>query len=91
MVRFDQDPSQHRVLKHLYGSSGRHNNRNGRGQGRLSKIEFPKFNGDDVKGWVFRCKQFFKIDGVVDDYAKIELVSMHVYEKALVWHQRLTV
>ena len=60
----------------------------GRNIGRLSKIEFPKFNGEDVKGWMFRCNQFFKIDNIVDDSEKIELVSMHVYDKALVWHQQ---
>ena len=54
----------------------------------MSKIEFPKFNGEDVKGWMSRCKQFFKIDGIVDDSEKIELVSMHVYDKALIWHQQ---
>ncbi|GKB54834.1 hypothetical protein Tco_0905587 [Tanacetum coccineum] len=26
---------------------------------RMAKIEFAKFSGDDVKGWVFRCEQFF--------------------------------
>ncbi|GKC54136.1 hypothetical protein Tco_1076881 [Tanacetum coccineum] len=26
---------------------------------RLANIEFLKFSGDDVKGWVFRCDQFF--------------------------------
>ena len=37
---------------------------------------------------MFRCKQFFKIDGIVYDSEKLELVSMHVYDKALVWHQQ---
>nr|GEV41428.1 putative mitochondrial protein [Tanacetum cinerariifolium] len=55
--------------------------------GRIEKIEFPKFNGDDVKGWLFRCNQFFKIDDV-DDRDKVELVSIHVYDKALIWHQQ---
>ncbi|GJY27247.1 hypothetical protein Tco_0401973 [Tanacetum coccineum] len=30
--------------------------------GRLAKVEFPKFHRDDVRGWVFICKQFFLID-----------------------------
>ena len=37
---------------------------------------------------MFRCKQFFKIDGISDDSEKLELVSMHVYDRALVWHQQ---
>ncbi|GJS53570.1 putative mitochondrial protein [Tanacetum coccineum] len=34
--------------------------------GKLIKIEFPKFSGGDVKDWVYRCKQFFKVDGVAN-------------------------
>ncbi|GJX75550.1 ribonuclease H-like domain-containing protein [Tanacetum coccineum] len=45
--------------------------------GWIVKIKFPKFSGEDVKGWLSRCNQFFKIDDV-DDRNKVELVSMHV-------------
>ncbi|GKC53699.1 putative mitochondrial protein [Tanacetum coccineum] len=27
---------------------------------RVTKIIFPKFGGDDVKGWMYKCEQFFK-------------------------------
>nr|GEZ58188.1 reverse transcriptase [Tanacetum cinerariifolium] len=37
------------------------------GNGRMTKSEFPKFSGEDVKGWLFRCNQFFKIDGCLED------------------------
>ncbi|GKC01717.1 hypothetical protein Tco_0987853, partial [Tanacetum coccineum] len=50
------------------------------GYGRMTKIEFPKFSREDEKGWLFRCNQFFKIDGV-DDRDKVELASMHMYDK----------
>nr|GEU89025.1 gypsy/Ty3 retroelement polyprotein [Tanacetum cinerariifolium] len=53
----------------------------------MTKIDFAKFHGDDVKGLVYICKQFFKIDGVSKEM-KVELASMHVYDKALVWHQQ---
>ncbi|MFS8011818.1 hypothetical protein Hanom_Chr14g01313541 [Helianthus anomalus] len=26
---------------------------------RLTKVEFPKFNGDDVEGWLYKCEHFF--------------------------------
>ncbi|GKG43452.1 hypothetical protein Tco_0480136, partial [Tanacetum coccineum] len=29
---------------------------------RLVKVEFPKFYGEDVLGWIFKCDQFFLID-----------------------------
>lgn len=30
---------------------------------RLSRVEFPKFSEEDFKGWLYKCEQFFKIDG----------------------------
>jgi hypothetical protein len=72
-------------------SHGQNNNgRNGNGMaqyGRMSKIEFPRFNGDDVKSWLFRCKHFFKIDDVQENM-KVELAAMHLSDKALVWHEQ---
>nr|GEU79284.1 hypothetical protein [Tanacetum cinerariifolium] len=55
--------------------------------GKLIRIEFPKFSCDDVKDWVYRCKQFFKVDGVPDE-RKIQLASMHMFDVALVWYQQ---
>ena len=52
---------------------------------RLGKMEFPKFYGDDVKGWLYRVKQFFTIDNV-DEVEKVKIVSIHMYERALTWH-----
>nr|GFA94747.1 gypsy/Ty3 retroelement polyprotein [Tanacetum cinerariifolium] len=55
--------------------------------GKLIKIEFPKFSGDDVKDWVYKCKQFFQIDRVADG-TKVQLASMHMFDAALVWYQQ---
>nr|GEX48691.1 hypothetical protein [Tanacetum cinerariifolium] len=55
--------------------------------GKLIRIEFLKFSGDDVKDWVYRCKQFFKVNGVFDG-RKIQLAFMHVFDVALVWYQQ---
>ena len=52
---------------------------------RVAKIDFPKFNGDDVRGWLFRCEQLFLIDQV-HELEKVNLVSIHLYDKALLWH-----
>ncbi|GKB90318.1 hypothetical protein Tco_0962590 [Tanacetum coccineum] len=68
-------------------STNRGSHMNNTHYGRMTKIEFPRFNGDDVKGWMYRCKQFFKIDGIEEE-RKVELASMHMYDQALVWHQQ---
>ncbi|GKC84040.1 hypothetical protein Tco_1139757, partial [Tanacetum coccineum] len=41
------------------GSSGQYS--------RMTKLEFAKFSGEDVKGWLFRCQQFFKVNNVSDE------------------------
>nr|DAD25399.1 TPA_asm: hypothetical protein HUJ06_026863 [Nelumbo nucifera] len=29
---------------------------------RLTKVDFPKFNGENVKDWLYKCDQFFSLD-----------------------------
>nr|GEX34443.1 hypothetical protein [Tanacetum cinerariifolium] len=52
----------------------------------LTKFGFPRFNADDVDGWLLRVQQFFVLDNVRDEN-KLMLVSMHLYDKALSWDQ----
>ncbi|GJS81189.1 reverse transcriptase [Tanacetum coccineum] len=66
-------------------------NRGGGGSsqyGRLTKLEFHKFNGEDVQGWLYKIHQFFLLDGINDAAERIRLVSMHVFDKALNWHKQ---
>jgi hypothetical protein len=67
------------------GSNGNHN---GSQYGRLTKVEFPRFEVDDVQGWLYRVNKFFEMDHIDDDGQKIQLVSMHVFGKALNWHKQ---
>ncbi|GKA65823.1 hypothetical protein Tco_0765530 [Tanacetum coccineum] len=55
--------------------------------GRLAKVEFPKFHEEDVRGWVFRCDQFFHIDNTPNE-EKVKIVSVHLSDKALLWHRQ---
>nr|GEV26418.1 retrovirus-related Pol polyprotein from transposon 17.6 [Tanacetum cinerariifolium]GEX07176.1 retrovirus-related Pol polyprotein from transposon 17.6 [Tanacetum cinerariifolium] len=65
--------------------------RNGEGSSRqysqMTKLEFLKFTGEDVKGRLYRCHQFFKVDNV-DESEKVKLASIHLYDKALAWHKQ---
>ncbi|GJS57682.1 hypothetical protein Tco_0652466 [Tanacetum coccineum] len=38
---------------------------------RLAKIEFPKFFSEGVRGWVFRCEQFFNLDQATDEEKEV--------------------
>ncbi|GJU31340.1 hypothetical protein Tco_1174929 [Tanacetum coccineum] len=53
----------------------------------MTKVEFPKFLGDDVKGWIFRCEQFFSIDEIPENQ-KVTLISVHLFDTALLWHRQ---
>ncbi|GJY63672.1 retrotransposon-related protein [Tanacetum coccineum] len=48
---------------------------------RLGKMEFPKFHGEDVKGWMFRVKQFFAIDAFIKTHG--EAVTWAEYEEVV--------
>ncbi|XP_071738959.1 uncharacterized protein [Rutidosis leptorrhynchoides] len=54
---------------------------------RLTKLEFPKFDGTDVKEWLYHCNQFFVVDRIDED-DKIRIASIHLQKKALTWHQQ---
>nr|GEV56506.1 hypothetical protein [Tanacetum cinerariifolium] len=86
-----EGPNQRRENK---GQMGQHEGQNGNNGGnnrgaynRLTKIEFPKFEGDDVLSWLYRVNKFYEMDHIDDDAQKIRLVSMHMFRKALNWHK----
>ena len=53
---------------------------------RYTKIEFPKFDGEDLEGWLFRCERFFQVDNTPAD-SQVKLAAIHMEGKALQWHQ----
>lgn len=53
---------------------------------RFGRMDFPKFHGEDVVGWLDRCEHFFKVDNVPEEQ-KIDIVTIHVDGDALLWHQ----
>ena len=53
---------------------------------RLSRIDFPKFNGEDFRGWLYKCEQFFEVDETPSS-VKVKIAAMNLEGKALQWHQ----
>ncbi|XP_028807352.1 uncharacterized protein LOC114762069 [Neltuma alba] len=53
---------------------------------KQSRVEFPKFDGSDFRGWAYRARQFFEVDGTPADQ-RIRLLSIHLEGHALQWHQ----
>jgi len=55
------------------------------GYTRLSRIEFPRFNGDNVKEWLYQCETYFLMDETPPE-VKTKLAIVHFEGKALKWH-----
>nr|GEX54196.1 hypothetical protein [Tanacetum cinerariifolium] len=70
------------LMTHIPNNNAQHHHNP---YGKLTRLDFPKFNGEDVKGWLFRVQQFFVIDQVREDQ-KMRLVFIHLFDKALNWH-----
>nr|GEV05558.1 hypothetical protein [Tanacetum cinerariifolium] len=54
---------------------------------RVTHVEFPRFRGDDVKGWLFKSEEFFKVNNIPDE-SKVKFISTHLYDIALKWHNQ---
>lgn len=68
------------------GGNQRHNNPNqGQYSTRISKIDFPRFDGSRVKEWLYKCEQFFSLDNTPPE-SKVRLASIHLDGTALQWH-----
>lgn len=52
---------------------------------RLTKVAFPAFDGTALREWLYKCEQFFELDGTPSEQ-KIGLASVHMVGKALKWH-----
>lgn len=71
---------------------GNYNNNIGNEYGglnmRLVKLEFPRFEGADPAGWIYRANQFFNYHNT-QNQRKVLLASFHMEGRALVWFQDL--
>ena len=49
-----------------------------------SKLDFPRFNGDDPTGWIYRAEQYFILHNTFD-FNKVSLASFYLEHEALQW------
>ncbi|KAL0326170.1 UNVERIFIED_CONTAM: hypothetical protein Sradi_5186300 [Sesamum radiatum] len=49
---------------------------------KCSQVEFLRFNGEDLRGWIYICEQFFDVDDTWFD-AKVKLAVVHMEGNAL--------
>jgi hypothetical protein len=55
-------------------------------QGRLPKIQFPVFNGEDPQLWKSRCESYFEMYGV-ESMIWVKVASMHLKGPSTHWLQ----
>ncbi|XP_012842971.1 PREDICTED: uncharacterized protein LOC105963142 [Erythranthe guttata] len=51
---------------------------------KVPKLDFPRFNGDNPRGWIRKCQKYFSINRMVDQ-ERIVWASMHMEGKADHW------
>lgn len=49
------------------------------------KLHFPKFNGEDPIGWIYKAGQYFEFKNISTDQ-RVQLASFHLEGIALQWH-----
>ncbi|VFQ62981.1 unnamed protein product [Cuscuta campestris] len=47
-----------------------------------SKVEFPKFSGEDPQGWVLKAEKYFRYYGTSEE-DKVEIAAMHLERDTL--------
>ncbi|GJT17758.1 hypothetical protein Tco_0876464 [Tanacetum coccineum] len=54
---------------------------------RVTKKEFPRYGGKGVRGWLYKCEYIFRANNVLDEH-KVTLISKHLFDIALMWHEK---
>jgi len=55
---------------------------------RLCRVDFPKFEGEDVQDWIYRCAQFFELDAIAAN-KKVTIAAIHLTGRAWYGTNRL--
>ena len=63
-----------------------HDTHHGSIQTRFSYLDFPRFDGENPCGWIYKAEQFFLYQKT-DASKKVLLASFHLQEEALQWYQ----
>ncbi|KAK4253839.1 hypothetical protein QN277_010462 [Acacia crassicarpa] len=83
---------QHGPRNHDYHQERYQNHRQGQPQYRkptqFTKMEFPKYVGDDILTWLLKCERFFELDDTPEE-SKVKMASLHLDDKTFQWHRAL--
>lgn len=54
--------------------------------GSNTKLEFPKFGGEGLEGWLLRCEYFFEV-GKINKENRVKVAAIHLENITSQWHQ----
>ena len=54
-------------------------------QSQFSRLDFPRFNGEDLTGWIYKVEQFFHHQRTAAK-ERVVLASFHLQDDALQWY-----
>ena len=52
----------------------------------VTKLEFPRFNGEGIDEWLFKVEQFFVLDKTLEQ-SRLGVVALHLEDNVLHWHE----
>ena len=55
---------------------------------RIGKVDFPRFDGSQIRDWVFKVEEFFEIDFTPADM-KVRMAAIHFDGRASTWHHNM--
>lgn len=53
---------------------------------RTTKLEFPRFNGEGLEGWLLRAEYFFEV-GNIAHVNRVKVATLRLMGRAIPWHQ----
>ena len=74
------------INRHREYGEGSRGTQQGGLQTRFSRLDFPRFNGENPTGWIYKAEQFFHYKKT-EANEKVLLASFHLQDDALEWYQ----
>lgn len=87
---FEMGENHRRSKNHTEPNRSNHqyHQSNHSGMTKMTKIDFPKFDGSKFKEWLEKAEQFFVID-MTPEEKKVGIASIHFVDEAATWHLAL--
>lgn len=75
-----------RPAKQFQGAPSSSQGSDGPGQqtARSIKLDFPRFDGSDLEGWLFHEEEYFAFHNIMDN-SRIQIIKFNMTKGALAW------